>query len=383
MSLTLQLAGRIEPAFSPQSEHRSTLLARRARPQRGCVSSGLQDPGSPFPARWSSPAHTSLARAARVIYLAPMTLAFIFPGQGAQAPGMGKSLYDAFGAAREVFQEVDEALGEKLSRLIFEGPEDALTLTANAQPALMAVSLAVMRALEREFGVPVSKAAYVAGHSLGEYSALAAAGALSVSDAAKLLRTRGNAMQAAVPVGQGAMAALIGKVDVATAEEIAKEGSAAGVVVVANDNNVGNVVISGDKAGVDAALEAAKAKGVRAIPLSVSAPFHSPLMQPAADVMAAALAAIEIAPLAVPLVANVTARPVSEPAAIRKLLVEQVTGRVRWRECVEWMAGGGGVARFIEAGAGRQLSGMVKRGVGAETFALNEAGDLETFAKTV
>lgn len=318
-----------------------------------------------------------------MLYLAAMTLAFIFPGQGAQAPGMGKSLHDAFGSAREVFQEVDEALGEKLSRLIFEGPEDELTLTANAQPALMAVSLAVMRALDREFGVQITKAACVAGHSLGEYSALAAAGALSVSDAAKLLRTRGNAMQAAVPVGQGAMAALIGKVDVAQAEEIAKEGSAAGVVVVANDNNVGNVVISGDKAGIDAALAAAKEKGVRAIPLSVSAPFHSPLMQPAADVMAGALATIEISPLAVPLVANVTARPVNEPTTIRRLLVEQVTGRVRWRECVEWMAGEGGVARFIEAGAGRQLSGMVKRGVGAETFALNEPADLEAFAKTV
>ena len=247
----------------------------------------------------------------------------------------------------------------------------------------LGVSLAVMRALDREFGVQVAKASCVAGHSLGEYSALAAAGALSVQDAAKLLRTRGNAMQAAVPVGQGAMAALIGKVDVAQAEEIAKVGSAAGVVVVANDNNVGNVVISGDKAGIDAALAAAKEKGVRAIPLSVSAPFHSPLMQPAADVMAGALATIEISPLAVPLVANVTARPVNEPTTIRRLLVEQVTGRVRWRESVEWMAGECGVARFIEAGAGRQLSGMVKRGVGAETFALNEPADLETFAKTM
>jgi [acyl-carrier-protein] S-malonyltransferase len=312
-----------------------------------------------------------------------MSLAFIFPGQGSQAPGMGKGLYDAFGASREVFQEVDEALGEKLSRLIFEGPEDELTLTANAQPALMAVSLAVMRALKAEFGVDVTKAAYVAGHSLGEYSALAAAGAITVADAARLLRTRGNAMQAAVPPGKGAMAALIGKVDVATAEEIAKEGSSAGIVGVANDNNVGNVVISGDKAGVDAALEAAKARGVRAILLSVSAPFHSPLMQPAADAMAEALAHAAIAPLAVPLVANVTARPVNEPTTIRKLLVEQVTGRVRWRESVEWMAGEGGIERFIEVGVGRQLSGMVKRGVGKETFALNEPDDLEAFAKTL
>jgi [acyl-carrier-protein] S-malonyltransferase len=315
---------------------------------------------------------------------ARMTIAFIFPGQGAQTPGMGKSLYDAFGAAREVFQEIDEALGEKLSRLIFEGPADELMLTANTQPALMAVSLAAARVLDREFGVNVGKALYVAGHSLGEYSALAAAGALTISDAAKLLRARGNAMQAAVPVGEGAMAALIGKVDVATAEAIAAEGSAAGVVVVANDNNAGNVVISGDKAGIDAALAAAKAKGVRAIPLKVSAPFHSPLMQPAADAMAGALATTEIAPLAVPLVANVTARPTSEPATIRRLLVEQVTGRVRWRESVEWMAGEGGVVRFVEVGAGNQLSGMVKRNApDAEALALNEPSDLEAFAKTL
>jgi [acyl-carrier-protein] S-malonyltransferase len=313
-----------------------------------------------------------------------MTIAFIFPGQGSQAPGMGKTLFDAFGAAREVFQEVDEALGEKLSRLIFEGPADELTLTANAQPALMAVSLAAMRALEREFGVGPSKASFVAGHSLGEYSALAAAGALSVSDAAKLLRTRGNAMQAAVPVGEGAMAALIGKVDVALAEEIAAKGNAAGVCVVANDNNVGNVVISGSKAGIDAALAYAKEKGARAVPLNVSAPFHSPLMSPAAVAMAAALGTTEIAPLATQLVANVTARPVNEPAIIRKLLVEQVTGRVRWRESIEWMAKEGGVTRFVETGAGKQLSGMVKRNApDAEAVALNEPADLEAFAKTV
>jgi len=313
-----------------------------------------------------------------------MTLAFIFPGQGSQTPGMGKALNDAFGAAREVFQEVDDALGEKLSRLIFEGPADELTLTANAQPALMAVSLAAMRALKREFGVPATRASFVAGHSLGEYSALAAAGALTVSDAAKLLRTRGNAMQAAVPVGDGAMAALIGKVDVALAEEIAAKGAEAGVCVVANDNNVGNVVISGSKAGVDAALAYAKEKGARAIPLNVSAPFHSPLMQPAADSMAEALAKTEIAPFAPALVANVTAHPVSEPATVRKLLVEQVTGRVRWRESIEWMAHGGGVTRFVEVGAGKQLSGMVKRGApDAEAIALNEPGDLEAFAKSV
>jgi [acyl-carrier-protein] S-malonyltransferase len=297
---------------------------------------------------------------------------------------MGKGLFDAFGAAREVFQEVDEALGQKLSALIFEGPAEALTLTANAQPALMAVSLAAMRALERDFGVSAGKAAFVAGHSLGEYSALAAAGALSVTDAARLLRTRGNAMQAAVPVGEGAMAALIGKVDVALAEEIAAKGAEAGVCVVANDNNIGNVVISGSKAGIDAALAYAKEKGARGVALNVSAPFHSPLMAPAAEAMAEALAKAEIAPLAAPLVANVTARPVNEPAVIRKLLVEQVTGRVRWRESVEWMAGDGGVTRFVEIGAGRQLSGMVKRNApDAETAALNEPADLEAFAKSL
>jgi len=313
-----------------------------------------------------------------------MTIAFIFPGQGSQSPGMGKSLHDAFGAAREVFEEVDEALGEKLSRLIFEGPADELTLTANAQPALMAVSLAAMRALEREFGVKAAKAAYVAGHSLGEYSALAAAGALTVTDGARLLRKRGQAMQAAVPVGEGAMAALIGKVDVALAEEIAKAGSEAGVVVVANDNNVGNVVISGAKEGVDAALAYAKQKGGRAIPLNVSAPFHSPLMQPAADAMAEALEKVTMAPFTPPLVANVTAQPVHEPATVRRLLVEQVTGRVRWRESIEWMAHGGGVARFVEVGAGKQLSGMVKRNApDAEAIALNEPGDLEAFAKSI
>lgn len=313
-----------------------------------------------------------------------MSTAFIFPGQGSQAPGMGKSLYDAFGASREVFQEIDEALGEKLSRLIFEGPADELTLTANAQPALMAVSLAAMRALEREFGTPVTKAAFVAGHSLGEYSALAAAGALSIADAARLLRTRGNAMQKAVPVGEGAMAALIGKVDVALAEEIAAKGAEAGPCVVANDNNIGNVVISGSKAGIDAALAYAKEKGARAIALNVSAPFHSPLMQPAADAMAEALATASIAPFAPALVANVTARPVQEPATVRTLLVEQVTGRVRWRESIEWMAGEGGVSRFVEVGAGKQLSGMVKRNApDAEALALNEPADLEAFAKTI
>ncbi len=316
-------------------------------------------------------------------------IAFIFPGQGSQAVGMGKELADAFPAAQGVFDEVDAALGESLSKLIWEGPIETLTLTANAQPALMAVSLAAVRALETDFGVKISQAAFVAGHSLGEYSALAAAGALSVTDAAKLLRRRGEAMQAAAPAGTGAMAALIGKVDVEIAELIALEGSAAGTVVVANDNNNGNVVISGTKAGVEAAIAAAKAKGVKAISLPVSAPFHSPLMAPAAVEMEKALAAATIRKPVVPVVANVTARPVSEPVDVRRLLVEQVTGRVRWRESVQWMAqspekGGGGVTMFIETGAGKQLSGMVKRNVPeAETMALNTPADLEAFAKSM
>jgi [acyl-carrier-protein] S-malonyltransferase len=316
-------------------------------------------------------------------------IAFIFPGQGSQAVGMGKELADAFPAARAVFDEVDAALGEKLSALVWSGPEADLTLTANAQPALMAVSLAAVRALDAAFGVKISKAAFVAGHSLGEYSALAAAGALSVTDAAKLLRKRGQAMQAAVPVGKGAMAALIGKVDVEIAETIALEGSVAGTVVVANDNNAGNVVISGTKEGVDAAIAAAKARGVKAIPLTVSAPFHSPLMAPAAAAMEQALADVTINRPVVPVVANVIARPVREPADIRRLLVEQVTGRVRWRESIQWMAqpedkAGGGVTIFVETGAGKQLSGMVKRNApDAATVALNTPADLEAFAKSL
>jgi len=311
-------------------------------------------------------------------------IAFIFPGQGAQAVGMGKDLADAFPAARAVFEEVDAALGEKLSDLIWGGPEDTLTLTANAQPALMAVSLAVVRALEAEFGVKLGVAAYVAGHSLGEYSALASAGTFSVTDTARLLRRRGEAMQAAVPVGEGAMAALIGKVDLATAEAIAEEGAKTAPVAVANDNNVGNVVISGTKAGVDAAIAAAKEKGVRAVPLSVSAPFHSALMAPAAEAMREALEAVAMQSPSVPLVANVTAGPVEDADTIRRLLVQQVTGRVRWRESVEWMAADGRVTRFVEAGAGRQLSGMVKRiASGVETTALNGPSDLEAFAKSL
>jgi [acyl-carrier-protein] S-malonyltransferase len=310
--------------------------------------------------------------------------AFIFPGQGAQAVGMGRELADAFASARAVFEEVDEALGQPLSRLIFEGPEADLMLTANTQPALMAVSLAAMRALETEFGVRAASARLLAGHSLGEYSALAAGGALSVADAARLLRRRGLSMQAAVPVGEGAMAALIGKVDVSLAEAIAAEGAQAGVVAVANDNNVGNVVISGLRSGVDAAIAAAKARGVRAVPLAVSAPFHSPLMAPAAREMEEALAQTVLSSPCSPIVANVTARPVSDPSEIRRLLVEQVTARVRWRESIEWMASPeGGVGHFVEVGSGRQLTGMVKRNAPeAGALALNTPADLEAFARS-
>ncbi|MES2034108.1 MAG: ACP S-malonyltransferase [Pseudomonadota bacterium] len=314
-----------------------------------------------------------------------MSLAFIFPGQGSQTVGMGAELSEAFASAREVFQEVDDALGQKLFALMKEGPETDLTLTENAQPALMAVSLAVSRTLEKEFGVAIEKAAFVAGHSLGEYSALAAAGAISLSDTARLLKLRGQAMQRAVPVGAGAMASLIGpKTDVALAEAAAAAGAEVGVCVVANDNNNGNVVISGDKAGVDRAIEKAKELGARAIPLNVSAPFHCPLMQPAADEMAVALASATIVAPRAPLVANVTARPTLDPEAIRRMLVEQVTGRVRWRESMEWMAGEGGVTRFAEAGSGKVLSGMAKRiAPDAEATPLNTPSDLEAFAKSL
>jgi [acyl-carrier-protein] S-malonyltransferase len=314
-----------------------------------------------------------------------MSLAFIFPGQGSQAIGMGAELAESFAAAREVYQEVDDALSQKLSKLMREGPESDLTLTENAQPALMAVSLAVIRTLEKEFGISIGKAAFVAGHSLGEYSALAAAGALTLGDTARLLKLRGQAMQRAVPVGEGAMASLIGpKTDVALAEAAAAAGAEVGVCVVANDNNQGNVVISGDKAGVDAAIAKAKELGARAIPLNVSAPFHCPLMQPAAEEMAEALGRTIIVQPSVALVANVLASPVHDPEQIRRLLVEQVTGRVRWRESMLWLVGEGGVTRFAEAGAGKVLSGMAKRiAPDAEAVPLNTPADLEAFAKTL
>ena len=304
-----------------------------------------------------------------------MSRAFIFPGQGAQTIGMGLALANAYPAAKAVFDEVDAALGEKLSALIWEGDVAALTLTQNAQPALMATSMAAMRALESE-GITIADAAFVAGHSLGEYSALCAAGALELADTARLLRTRGRAMQEAVPVGVGAMAALLG-LDFATASEVAAEAAQGEVCQAANDNDPAQVVLSGHKAAVERALEIAKARGAkRAILLPVSAPFHCALMGPAAAVMSEALAAVAIVAPRVPVVVNVRAEAVSEPDRIRALLVAQVTGSVRWRESVLWMAGAG-VTEFWEIGAGKALSGMVKRIVeGAVTRAVGSADDV-------
>jgi [acyl-carrier-protein] S-malonyltransferase len=306
-----------------------------------------------------------------------MTIALTFPGQGSQALGMGKALAETFPEARAVFAEVDDALGESLSRIMFEGPLDTLTLTENAQPALMAVSLAALRVLEAR-GVRIGgNIAYVAGHSLGEYSALAAAGSLSITDAARLLRTRGRAMQEAVPVGEGAMAALIG-LDYDAARSVAEEAAEGEVCAAANDNAPGQVVVSGAKAAVERAVEIAKAKGAkRAILLPVSAPFHCALMAPAAKVMAEALAAVTIKAPAVPLVANVTARPESDPAAIRRNLVDQVTGMVRWRESISWLAGEG-VTLFAEVGAGKVLSGLAKRiADGAEAIGVGTPADID------
>ncbi len=288
-----------------------------------------------------------------------MTRAFVFPGQGAQTIGMGKALAEAYPAARAVFDEVDEALGEKLSDLIWDGDIAELTLTQNAQPALMATSMAAIRALEAE-GVSISMASYVAGHSLGEYSALAAAGALTVADTARLLRTRGQAMQSAVPVGEGAMAAILG-LDLEAVRAVAEEAAQDEVCQAANDNDPTQVVVSGSKAAVERAAEIAKEKGAkRAIMLPVSAPFHCALMQPAADVMAEALASVEIKAPAVPLVANVRAEAVADPDMIRQLLVEQVTGSVRWRESVQYMVAQG-VTEAWEIGAGKALSGMIRK----------------------
>ncbi|MBX4936697.1 ACP S-malonyltransferase [Rhizobium binae] len=289
-----------------------------------------------------------------------MTIAFTFPGQGSQAVGMGKDLAENFAEARAVFEEVDEALGEKLSDVMFNGPEDTLTLTANAQPALMAVSIAVVRILQAKGLDLKAKVAYVAGHSLGEYSALCAAGTFSLADTARLLRIRGNAMQAAVPVGVGAMAAIIGleHADVVT---VCDEAAATGACQIANDNGGGQIVISGEKAAVEKAAGLATDKGAkRAILLPVSAPFHSKLMAPAAEAMRAALATVAKSDPVVPLIANVRAAPVTDADEIATLLVEQVTGQVRWRETVEWFAGNG-VTTLYEIGSGKVLTGLARR----------------------
>jgi [acyl-carrier-protein] S-malonyltransferase len=309
-----------------------------------------------------------------------MAVAFVFPGQGSQTVGMGKALAEGFAPARQVFAEVDEALGEKLSQTIFEGPQDTLTLTQNAQPALMAVSLAVMRVLEAEAGLNLAKdAKFVAGHSLGEYSALAAAGTFTIGDAARLLRTRGQAMQKAVPVGLGAMAALLG-LDYDTAVAVAAEAAQGEVCQAANDNGGGQVVVSGNKAAVERAVEIAKTKGAkRAMLLPVSAPFHCALMQPAAEVMAEALSKVQAKAPAVPVVANVKASALSDPQEIVKALVAQVTGTVRWRECVAYMAGQG-VTQFYEVGAGKVLTGLVKRiADGATGSAIGTPDDIAAF----
>lgn len=306
-----------------------------------------------------------------------MTAAFTFPGQGSQAVGMGKALAEAFPAARAVFDEVDSALGQKLSTVIWEGPAEALQLTENTQPALMAMSLATLRVLEAEAGIDLARdAAFVAGHSLGEYSALAAAGSLSITDTARLLRIRGTAMQKATPVGVGAMAALLG-LDYETAVAAANEAAQGQVCQAANDNGGGQVVVSGDKAAVERAVEIAKAKGAkRAMLLQVSAPFHCRLMQPAADAMADALAKVTVNKPVVPVVANILAGPVTDPDQIRKLLVEQVTGTVRWRESVAYMAAHG-VTHFLEIGSGKVLTGLVKRTAdGAVGVAVGGPGDI-------
>jgi [acyl-carrier-protein] S-malonyltransferase len=313
-----------------------------------------------------------------------MSRAFVFPGQGSQAVGMGRELAEAFPAARHLFQEVDDALSQKLSALMFEGPEDQLTLTENAQPALMAVSLAVVRVLEAEGKLDLAKAAtFVAGHSLGEYSALAAAGTFSVADTARLLKIRGQAMQKAVPVGVGAMAALLGA-ELDQAREIAALAAEGEVCEAANDNGGSQVVLSGHKAAVDRAIGIAAQKGIkRAIPLPVSAPFHCALMQPAADAMADALAKVEMKAPRLPLVANVTASRVKDPDDIRDLLVRQVTGTVRWRESVLFMKAEG-VSSLVELGSGKVLGGLAKR-IDKELSgsSVGAPADIEAFLKSL
>ncbi len=309
-----------------------------------------------------------------------MSFAFVFPGQGSQVVGMGKALADAFAPARAVCEEVDAALGEKLTRIIWEGPAETLTLTENAQPALMAVSLAAMRVLETQAGVDLARdARFVAGHSLGEYSALAAAGALTIADTARLLRIRGRAMQKAVPVGTGAMAALLG-LDFEEAAAVAAEAAQGQVCQAANDNGGGQVVVSGDRAAVERAVEIAKEKGARrAMMLPVSAPFHCALMQPAADAMAQALTSVAVKPPVVPVVANAFVKPIRDPAEIVRALVAQVTGTVRWRESIAFMSAAG-VTMFYEVGAGKVLSGLIRRIVdGAGAAAIGTPDDIGRF----
>jgi [acyl-carrier-protein] S-malonyltransferase len=309
-----------------------------------------------------------------------VALAFVFPGQGSQAVGMGKALAETFPAARTVFEEVNSALGEKLSAVMWAGPSDKLMLTENAQPALMAVSLATIRVLQTEAGLDLARdAKFVAGHSLGEYSALAAAGAFTISDAARLLRIRGTAMQKAVPVGEGAMAALLG-LSFDDAAAVAQEAAKGQVCQAANDNGGGQVVVSGNKAAVERAVEIAKIKGAkRAMLLPVSAPFHCALMQPAADAMAEALAKTDVKKPVVPVVANVLAQPIDDPKEIVRRLVEQVTGTVRWRECVETM-NKSGVTQFYEIGSGKVLTGLLKRIVdGATGSAIGTPEDVAAF----
>ena len=312
-----------------------------------------------------------------------MSIAFIFPGQGSQAVGMGAELAKAYAPARAVFAEVDEALGQPLSKVMWEGPEDQLTLTENAQPALMAVSLAALRTLEAEKGFSLKdRVSFVAGHSLGEYSALAAAGALSLADTARLLKTRGRAMQAAVPVGQGAMAALLGA-ELPQAQELAKAASDGEVCAAANDNAPGQVVISGTRAAIERAIALAPKYGARrAVLLPVSAPFHCALMQPAADVMSEALSQVTISAPAVPLVANVLASAISDPEAIRTRLIEQVTGMVRWRESMLYLRAQG-VDTLYEVGAGRVLTGLARRFDGFEARSIGTPEELEAAATSL
>ncbi len=311
-----------------------------------------------------------------------MSLAFVFPGQGAQTIGMGRDLAEAYPSAKAVFDEVDDALGEKLSELIWDGDAETLTLTENAQPALMATSLAAVRALEAE-GVSVDRASFVAGHSLGEYSALCAAGAIGLADTARLLRLRGRAMQSAVPVGEGAMAAVLG-LDIAAVEALAADAAEGEVCEVANENDPAQTVVSGSKSAIDRVVSMARERGAkRALPLPVSAPFHCALMQPAAEAMASALADVSINAPSVPVVANVRAEAVTDPDLIRSLLVEQVAGRVRWSSSVEWMAGQG-VNAFWELGAGKALSGMIRRiAKEAETRAVGTASDVAEAASAL